>query len=162
MILIDKRGVGRSRPALACPEPARLPLEATDADVLDAFRRCAVRLRANLGRLSAFDTPGNVRDLDVVRQALGDERVNLYGTSYGARLAQQTLRGDPDWVRSVVLSSPVPPEANFVADGPRTFAWVLSRTYRVCQGAPACRQAFRAWPPASIKPCAASWRSRPW
>jgi pimeloyl-ACP methyl ester carboxylesterase len=52
--------------------------------------------------------PGTVRhadmdDLDEVRQALGYERINLYGSSYGGMAAQYYLRQHPDHVRTVVL-----------------------------------------------------------
>ncbi|MGD9571310.1 MAG: alpha/beta hydrolase [Thermoleophilia bacterium] len=142
LVVIDQRGVGLSRPALECAELASAPPTATTVDVTALLRRCGARLRSGGVDLGAFSTGQSVRDLDVLRRTLGYARVNLLGGSYGARLAQQALRGDPDWVRSVVLTSPVPAEANFVADGPRTFGRALARTFRLCAASAACRARY--------------------
>ena len=112
LILIDQRGVGRSTPALECPIGG-VPRGETLAGL---FVQCAARLRAAGNDLSAYNTLNDVRDLDQVRQALGYPQLNLFGSSYGARLALEALRGEPPWIRSVVLSSAIPAEANFVAD----------------------------------------------
>ncbi|MGD9696363.1 MAG: alpha/beta fold hydrolase [Thermoleophilia bacterium] len=126
LVLIDQRGVGRSSPSLTCTggDPKAKPPA--------ALRRCADELRAKGIDLGAFNTLNSVRDLDQVRQALGYSQLNLYGASYGARLAQQALRGSPGWVRSVALSSPVPAEANWVADAGSSFAAAVARTFADC------------------------------
>src|SRR5205085_1566479 len=49
-----------------------------------------------------------VQDLERVRAALGYERINLYGTSYGTRVAQHYLRRFPERVRAVILDGVVP------------------------------------------------------
>jgi len=142
LVLIDQRGVGLSRPALECPEVGTASPTAGADEVAALLVRCSRRLRTAGNDLSAYSTANDVRDLDVLRQSLGYTRVNLLGVSYGARLAQQALRGDPDWIRSVVLSSPIPAEANFVADGPRSFGQALSRTFRLCTASRACRARY--------------------
>ncbi len=142
LIVIDQRGVGLSKPALECTELASAPPTATTGDVVALLGRCGARLRGQGIDLGAFSTGQNAADLDVLRRTLGYERVNLLGGSYGARLAQQALRGDPSWIRSVVLTSPIPAEANFVAAGPRTFGQALARTFRLCAASAACRARY--------------------
>lgn len=149
LLLIDQRGVGRSRPALECgpavpgmmgasgPTPERAESEV--AAYVGLLQLCAQRLRRAGNDLGAYNTLENVRDLDLVRQALGYAQVNIFGTSYGARLAQQALRGEPAWVRSVALSSPVPAEENFVEDGASSFAGALQRTFALCAASARCR-----------------------
>jgi pimeloyl-ACP methyl ester carboxylesterase len=136
LILIDQRGVGSSIPALECPI-GRIPAGQTLADL---FVRCGARLRAAGNDLSAYNTLNNVRDLDQVRQALGYPQLNLFGSSYGARLALEALRGEPPWIRSVALSSAIPAEANFVADAASSFSAALARTYALCRASRSCRR----------------------
>ena len=121
IVLLDQRGAGASTPSLACPEFDEALAAVTDSDEAvaigtEALSACHERLVAEGVDLSAFDTAADVQDLDVARQALGYERVSLFGTSYGARLALQVARAYPETVESAALSSPVPAEENFVAD----------------------------------------------
>ena len=104
--------------------------------------RCAARLRGAGVALGAFDTASNARDLDGVRRALGYAQVNLFGTSYGARLAHQALRGEPAWIRSAVLASPIPAEANFLVDAGASFASAINRSLNLCAADPACAGAY--------------------
>ena len=50
-----------------------------------------------------------MRDLDAVRAALGYAQVNLYGGSYGTRVAQHYARRFPERTRAVMLDGVVPP-----------------------------------------------------
>lgn len=134
LILIDQRGVGRSVPALECP----LGGATAGQGPVGFFVQCAARLRSEGNDLSAYNTLNNVRDLDQVRQALGYPQLNVFGSSYGARLALEALRGEPPWIRSVALSSPIPAEANFVADAASSFSAALARTYALCRASRRC------------------------
>jgi pimeloyl-ACP methyl ester carboxylesterase len=110
IVLVDQRGTGRSNP-LRCdfggqgddPQswlgemlpPARV-------------RQC----RDSLSRkadLRLYSTPVAMQDLDQLREALGYERVNLYGTSYGTRAAMVYARAFPDRVRTITLKGVAPP-----------------------------------------------------
>jgi pimeloyl-ACP methyl ester carboxylesterase len=142
-VLLDQRGVGASRPALECPEVFDALLGATDAAsvralAVPAYAACAARLEAEGVDLSAFDTANDVEDVDMVREALGYEQVHLFGTSYGARLALKVAGAHPEGVASAVLSSPVPGEANFVADVGASYDRVLLALDEACAEDPAC------------------------
>ena len=50
-----------------------------------------------------------MRDLDAVRAALGYERINLFGGSYGTRVAQHYARRYPERTRTITIDSIVPP-----------------------------------------------------
>jgi pimeloyl-ACP methyl ester carboxylesterase len=126
------------------PELAGLRPTARTGDLSRALVRCGERLKAAGIDLGAFTTLQNAADLDTVRRELGYASVNLFGTSYGARLAQQALRGDPPWIRTVTLASPIPAEANFVQDAPRSYARALARTFAICAASPSCRRAYPA------------------
>ena len=103
IVLVDLRGTGESNP-LRCDMGG-------DLDVLlgafpaDALKRCLATLDAD-PRL--YGTAWAVDDLDEVRQALGYERINLWGGSYGTRVALVYARRHPERVRSVVLDGAAP------------------------------------------------------
>ena len=113
IVLVDQRGTGRSAP-LHCPEDAaNLPL----ADMVDPVRQVR-RARACLARLQAlphgdlrhYTTAIAAQDLDAVRDALGVQRLNLVGTSYGTRVVLEYMRRFPTHVRRVVLDGVAPPD----------------------------------------------------
>lgn len=144
IILVDQRGTGRSTP-LNCdldPEGDWLKgAEPTPATIDAEARACLDKLGAGHD-VRQYTTSVAVRDLEAVRQALGVERINLYGVSYGTRVAQHYLRRHPDRVRSVILDGVVPPG---LALGPAIATdaeAALARIFRRCTAQPACRSAF--------------------
>lgn len=144
LVFVDQRGTGRSQPSLDCIELDAIdpPIdEADDALVSEGFAACRARLGGTT-RLAAFDTANDAADLDVVRQALGYQQVNLYGVSYGAKLGLQAMRGNPGWIRSAVLGSVIAPLRNFVIAAPVSFQGSLDRVYARCVADPGCTVAF--------------------
>jgi len=77
-------------------------------------RRC---LRRNSDLLAHVSTADNARDLDLLRQAVGDEELTYYGTSYGTFLGATYLNMFPDRVRAVVLDGAADPRAWAGNDG---------------------------------------------
>ena len=120
-ILFDQRGTGYSIPRLDCPErealtgtllSGTLTKDQTTQAIVDAFHQCRDHLRAQGIDLSAYNSAASAADLNDLRIALGYNRLNLYGVSYGTRLALTVMRDYPDAVRSVVLDSTYPLEVN--------------------------------------------------
>ena len=147
VVIIDQRGVGASVPALECPEFAEALAQITDtaqiaATATDAVTACRARLAEEGVDPSAFDTAADVDDLDVVRSALGYDRVSLFGTSYGARLALQAAREYPDTIESVALSSPIPAEENFVTDAGDSFDRAIAALGEACAADSACNATY--------------------
>ena len=110
LVLVDLRGTGKSN-ALLCPELAQPGADGVfDSDLLSitAVRACRARLEktANLG---LYTTEIAVDDLDEVRKALGYDTINLYGTSYGSRVAQVYMKRHPKSLRAVTMKGIVPP-----------------------------------------------------
>ena len=77
-------------------------------------------------------------DLDRVREAMGYERINLWGGSYGARAALVYMRRHPERVRSVVLDGVAPPSLKVPAEFPRTAQAALDLLLEDCAQDPAC------------------------
>jgi pimeloyl-ACP methyl ester carboxylesterase len=99
LVMVDQRGTGGSAP-LACPAER---VRADNAAAVTAYlRRCF----ADLHGTPLLDTTSTAADdLDAVRRVLGYDRIDLYGGSYGAMVAQEYLHRFPKNVRSVVLDS---------------------------------------------------------
>lgn len=109
IVLVDLRGTGRSAPLL-CPELAKPgPDGIYDGDLLSVagVRACRARLEHSAD-LRLYTTEIVVDDLDEVRQALGYGQINLYGTSYGSRVAQVYMRRHPESLRAVSMKGVVP------------------------------------------------------
>lgn len=102
LIFMDQRGTG-----LSARHECDLWPERRVSDRLfpvAALRRCQVEL-APKAALDRYGTSDVVMDLEAVRRALGVERLNLYGVSYGARVATAYAVLFPGRVRSMVLHS---------------------------------------------------------
>ncbi|MEZ0314246.1 MAG: alpha/beta fold hydrolase [Myxococcota bacterium] len=106
IVIIEPRGVGESQP-LTCSTP--LPDDLRAPDALSRLRTCAVELR---DRPSFINTTAAVRDIEMVRGALGYQTINLYGASYGTRVALQVAKARPDFVRALVLDGVIAPETS--------------------------------------------------
>lgn len=135
LVLVDQRGTGASNP-LDCDLSG--PVE--DLFPKEALRRCREALERTAG-LTLYTTPVAMEDLDEVRRALGYERINLLGASYGSQAALVYLRSHPRAARSAVLIAPGPVGLSslYVArDMQRALDLLLSD----CAGDPACRSAF--------------------
>jgi len=152
LIVVDQRGAGASRPALDCPELSELGYawldEALDAAGRDerwnaAWRSCAGRLRAAGIDVGAYHSAASAADLEALRQALGIAQWNVFGVSYGTRLALTLLRDYPAGIRSVVLDSVVPLEAS-EADAPAHMAAAFAALFADCAADAACAAAYPA------------------
>ncbi len=141
IILVDQRGTGRSH-RLDCPD--------MDADLFQKFSEIevgpeATRCRDQLLKTSdlrQYTTSVAVRDLDSVRRALGYARINLYGQSYGTRVAQHYARRYPEATRTLILDGVVDPATVLgpatAVDAERALERILER----CAQDAACAKAF--------------------
>jgi pimeloyl-ACP methyl ester carboxylesterase len=105
LIVYDQRGTGRSDPLNCSVLDSAQALEGSGAGKLG--ERCALQLGAARG---AFTTQESVQDIEAIRAALGYEKLVLYGTSYGTKVALEYAERYPEHVEALVLDSVVPPE----------------------------------------------------
>ena len=140
VVLVDQRGTGRSAP-LRC-DGSRYAALLAGGDVrsaVDAGIACLGQLRHDP---RFFTTSVAVADLERVRAALGYEQLNLYGVSYGTRVAQHYLRRHPARVRSVVLEGILPPDAPLGPDLAVASQTALDALFERCAADDACGTAF--------------------
>ena len=142
IILVDQRGTGRSRAGLDCELPDDLELETATPEALGAaVERCLAQFD-NDARW--FTTSIAVRDLDRVRAALGVEQWNIYGVSYGTRVAQHYLRRYPERTRAVVLDGTVPADLALGPDVAGNAQAALDELFARCAADTACAERFGA------------------
>jgi len=134
LVAIDQRGTGTSAPSLACPETD----DATDETRGAALEACRARVIASGHDPAAFTTANNAADIALARKALGYREWNLFGVSYGTRLALTVLRDHPEGIRSVVLSSVVPLEADLLGDLAGNAERAFQRVFASCAADAAC------------------------
>ncbi|MGA9854550.1 MAG: alpha/beta fold hydrolase [Gammaproteobacteria bacterium] len=142
IVLVDQRGTGQSNP-LNCPST---PDNNNNPSPAEIARQVQVCLNQLPGDPRFYTTSVAVKDLDAVRQALGYTQINLYGISYGTRVALEYLREFPQQVRSVVLDGVVPADWDVGMDVSWDAQQALDRIFARCVHAPACHKAFPELP----------------
>ncbi|MBN1287002.1 MAG: alpha/beta fold hydrolase [Anaerolineae bacterium] len=125
VILFDQRGTGYARPSLDCPEYTYmvfdqlnkdLTLEEVNEQFVEVMLICQENFTSSNINPAAYTSAANAADLEDLRAALGYARWNLYGVSYGTRLALTAVRDYPDGIRSVVLDSTYPLQVDLYAE----------------------------------------------
>lgn len=110
-VFFDQRGAGAATPLLDCGELSLTDAGiARDSDLL-AFGRCVSQLKASGVDFGQYNSVRIADDIQALRKALKFERFDLFGVSYGTRVALAVAQHRPDGLRAMVLDSPYPPEA---------------------------------------------------
>jgi pimeloyl-ACP methyl ester carboxylesterase len=121
LVGFDPRGVGHSTPALRCQTDAEFDAYRRDpmvdyspagvAHIEQVYRQLAQRCLNRNGSafLENVGTASAASDMDVVRQALGDDQINYLGFSYGTRLGTAYVERFADHVRAMVLDGDIDP-----------------------------------------------------
>lgn len=140
LILLDQRGTGRSAAGFSCHVPEDLALETAGSEALERFVDDCL---ASLDHDPRFYTTSvAVRDLERLRAALGVAQWNLYGVSYGTRVAQHYLRRFPEATRAAVLDGVVPPDLALGPDVAREAQRALDRIFERCASDHGCDEHF--------------------
>jgi pimeloyl-ACP methyl ester carboxylesterase len=145
VVFVDQRGTGKSHP-LQCE------LEDPQADLgtrllaqfdPERVRACAAEL-SKTSDLRRYTTLSAVEDLDEVRAALGYPRVNLWGGSYGTRVALAYMRRFPERVRTAALDGVAPLQLLLPLDAAEDAERALGLLFDHCGKDPACSSRYPA------------------
>jgi pimeloyl-ACP methyl ester carboxylesterase len=122
LVGFDPRGIGETKPAFDC-EPAEggVPASPTNVDwaavsaaltpgIARANRACQ---RKSADFIAHVGTNNVVRDLDAMRAAVGDAKLNFWGMSYGTRIGFTYAYRYPQRVRAIILDGPVTPNGSW-------------------------------------------------
>ncbi len=128
LVGIDPRGVGHSTPQLRCrtdaefdayrAEPMADYSPAGVAHIEELHQKFAAQCLDRMGPefLANMGTAAAARDMDVVRAALGEDRINYLGFSYGTQLGSAYADRYPDRVRAMVLDGAVDPSLDPITE----------------------------------------------
>jgi pimeloyl-ACP methyl ester carboxylesterase len=124
LIVFDQRGIGLSDP-LSCHA----------FEVPGLFRSLGALVEACGDQLgpdrSFYTTADTVADIEAIRRAGGYEKLVLYGTSYGTKVAEEYAQEYPSHVEALVLDSVVPPHGPETLNRP-TFAAIPRILHQLC------------------------------
>ncbi len=139
IVLLDQRGTGASSPQFCeYPEEWQQP-----ADPMPALRKATADCLAKLTpRVRFYTTSVAVQDLDEVRSALGFAQIDLYGASYGTRVAEHYMRRHPDRVHAVILDGVTYPEQVIGVETPQDGEQALNLIVARCRMAADCAAAY--------------------
>ena len=138
IVLVDLRGTGASHP-LSCDMPSD-EIAALELDDVGAVaRRCAAALDADP---RFYTHRESLADLDEIRQAMGYDRVNIWGGSWGTRAALLYALRYPQAVRTVTVDGAVPLTLGFPRTASATAQAALDRLIETCVKDEACRAEY--------------------
>jgi pimeloyl-ACP methyl ester carboxylesterase len=128
-VFFDQRGSGRSLPALRCRQ---------EEDYLKRVRLCRDMLIKEGVDLSQYNSERSAQDIEALRKALGVKQWNLWGISYGSRLAFAVARDFPASVRSIVHDGPSDPGAPEIINDFRGTEIAIERLLSKCAADATC------------------------
>jgi pimeloyl-ACP methyl ester carboxylesterase len=124
LIVYDQRGTGLSHP-LSCHGFERPRAYRTPGALI---RACGEQIGAER---AFYTTPDSVADIEAIRRAGGYEKLVLYGTSYGTKVALEYAQQYPEHVEALILDSTVTPDGPEPLDRP-TFAAIPRILHQLC------------------------------
>ncbi len=150
LVSFDPRGVGESaglvcmsdeeKDAYAAFDAVPEPNEVTELDALNkSFADACAEKYGD--KLSHFGTVDAARDMDSIREAVGDDKLNYLGFSYGTRLGSVYAQLFPDHIRAMALDGAVEPDpgaADFSANQTQGFQDAFDAFVADCNSKPSC------------------------
>lgn len=148
IILVDQRGTGKSNP-LVCKDTSGKSavaendaIEALDLDKAKSFAKDCAQEISKRADTRFYSTEYAIADLDLVRQKIGALKINLYGISYGTRVAQQYAKRYPQHTRSIVLDGVVPNSLVLGSEHSTNLESALNLHFSRCNADKVCRERF--------------------
>ena len=154
-IYFDQRGGALSAPSLDCGHAALNDAGPISPGDLGALEACGARWAASGVDLSRYNAREVALDVQDLRRALGLDRFDIYGGSYGTRIGFAVMTHAPQGLRAAVLDSVWPPEAMWAEGGPQMISAAVKVLFDRCAADAACRA---AWPDPAGKLRAVSLR----
>lgn len=147
VILLDQRGAGFSQPSLACTEEyafmdAQIDKPDNELGYVPVYRQCDQRFLQEHIDPAEYNVYNNASDIHDLITALNLPQADIYGVSYGTRVALEVMRSFPQHVRSVILDSTVPPDLGFFDTIPHVYARVYQVFFQQCAANATCASKY--------------------
>lgn len=136
IVFIDQRGAGASN-AVACPVSA----VSTEAEVESVVQGCLSSIKGKADPMY-YTTPIAVDDFDLVRAALGYDKIDIYGISYGVSSGLAYIQRHGDHVRAALLDSGSLLDYHLWEQVPKSAQQALTMLFDRCQSDAQCNNAF--------------------
>ncbi len=146
-IVFDHRGTGMSTPKPECQPlfdyyydsliknmSAKQEVRTTYSKTAKCYRDL-IREGHNFKMYSTFHSTQDVQD---ILEVMNYSEWNLYGTSYGTRVALEVMRKNPDNVRSVVLDSVYPSDKHALQSWPELYSNTMETIFQYCKSDEKC------------------------
>ncbi len=137
VVLLDQRGTGKSN-RMQCA----LGDASGDYDPAAAERLMKECIKALPGNPALYTTSLAIDDLDAVRGALGYDAINLYGGSYGTRVALSYLKYHEATTRAVIIDAVIPQDLALGPGVPIQSQAVLEAVIAACAADAGCKAAY--------------------
>lgn len=143
VVLVDQRGTGESNALNCAPTGSREDMRGyfSEPFPVEKIRACRAELE-KVADLKLYTTSIAMDDLDEVRAALGYDKINVYGGSYGSTTSLVYLRQHGDHVRSVAIFGVAPPAAKIPLSFARGVQDSMNRLFADCAADQACKTAY--------------------
>ena len=132
LVVFDQRGIGRSIPRLNCNMDVRG----------NPITKCKSALEAQGIDVAAYDTIENADDVHDMKVALGVDKIDLHGISYGTRLALEILKRHADDVHAAIIDGVMPPDVPVMGMFPVAMDSILTRTFNACKADTKCNTTY--------------------
>ena len=139
ILLVDQRGTGDSATMDCEFDEDLIEGDYSTELTIEYTERCLEQLPHDP---RFFTTSVAVTDLEAVREALGYPSLNLYGVSYGTRVAQHFARRYPDSTRTIVLDGVVPPSLSLGPEIATESQKAVDKILARCTQDEACNERF--------------------
>ncbi|TAG47459.1 MAG: alpha/beta fold hydrolase [Betaproteobacteria bacterium] len=145
IVLVDQRGTGKSK-TVTCegtsnegkdPVAEVLSNDVTSAE--KAWTKCMATLKGNP---ATHRTDDYIDDLELVRKALGYRSINVWGGSYGSRVALRYMKRFPSSIRSAVLDGVAPTALRLPDDAMLNSESELKNALSACAASTSCAKAY--------------------
>lgn len=152
LVIYDQRSAGLSGASVNCAqalsqnlvEIAR-PGSTVNIDGIaspDLMKTCVAELKKQDVPLAVYNTTQNALDLPVLVKALGYADYNIYGISYGTKLALEVMRSAPQGIRSVIIDGVAPPWLNLYNMHGQKSDEAIQHVVDQCAADKACNDAY--------------------
>jgi len=139
IIILDQRGIGYSSGLPNMHEELYniLAKNADEAEVQYMMNDLIAGYRQDCNEqnihLQHYNTFQNAKDIGLLLKYLNYDKYNVYGTSYGTRLARVIQEYYPENINSVILNSPNPIKGDFLIDRLNSYSLALTRVFAYCE-----------------------------
>ncbi|WP_297794066.1 alpha/beta fold hydrolase [uncultured Eudoraea sp.] len=148
IILFDQRGIGYSS---ALPDMSfdAFDIMAKNADEIEELALTEIMILEYKKQCKEqdispeyYNSIQNAKDVGMLFKHLGYEKYNLFGGSYGTRIARLVQDMFPEFIYSSVLDSPSPLSGDFLLDRLDSYSLALGRIFDYCENNPECKKQY--------------------